>query len=145
MAKVHIHIHTRDAETGVWLDKDIEALTSSIQALGMASPYLKSKLKPAMQAELDKLQKEKKSHVYAKDGSTMGASVDYTKYMDIVNNRSSTPEEKAGAKRKADAALRVWGMEADRGDQLVYRGRTVATKDVRYPLDRALPELKKVK
>lgn len=62
--QIHIHVHrTKDAgPDDTWLDKDIAAVTSAIQALGMASPVIRARLKPAMEAELEKLQKMKKSH-----------------------------------------------------------------------------------
>jgi hypothetical protein len=59
---IHVHIGTKDADE--WLDKDIQAVTAAIQAIGMASPVIRSKLKPAMVEQLEKLQKMKKSHSY---------------------------------------------------------------------------------
>jgi hypothetical protein len=59
MAHIHIHIGTKDDDT--WLDKDIQALTAAIQAVGMASPIIRSRLKPIMMEELEKLKKMKAS------------------------------------------------------------------------------------
>ena len=59
MAHIHIHIGTKDDDT--WLDKDIKALTAAIQAVGMASPIIRSRLKPIMMEELEKLKKMKAS------------------------------------------------------------------------------------
>lgn len=61
MAKVHVHIHTKDEDN--WLDKDIKAVEAAIGVLKMASPHVRSQLNPKLTDMLSDLKNQKQSGV----------------------------------------------------------------------------------